>query len=476
MPIRVFLSHSSLDKELIRGLIDLICAAMPIDPAEIRATSIEGLRLPIGVATDRVLREEIRAVPVFIAVVSDASSGSAYVLFELGARWGLDRPLLPLVVRSDQFDLMKGPLHGINALRCDNTSDLHQFLSDISPVLGHTLRDTKFYEANIQSVAAIASAAQHPPKDTKSRPRGFLLFAGYVSVLVFAVSATWLALTSTFNRQVNDLNLSLDHSRATIVAQYDIIHSLTTPSPTTTAARPTPTLMPTPTQNPSVRVPAGGYMMGSNTVGSGFPQFPEHYVATGAFFLGDHEVTNQEYLACVTADKCTPPGTTASNTRSSYFGNSQFSDYPVVRVSYIQALDYCTWVGGQLPTEEQWERAARADVSGTYPWGNATPSSSSAVLAPANIDTMSIRSHPSDQTPSGIFDLAGNVSEWTSSWYVSYPGNTPPFDFTGSLRVVRGGSFATDATTNFPKTFHRSGRSPYLQDPSIGFRCAWPPP
>jgi hypothetical protein len=149
----VFISHSSKDKVLAYKLVELVRSALPIRPGKIRCTSVEGYRLSIGSNTDEQLRKEVHAARAFVGLITPASLQSAYVLFELGARWGAKRPLAPLLGSGATADLLKGPLREISTLSCDVEADLHQFVTDIAKVLNLIPAPSSVYQHKIAEVA-----------------------------------------------------------------------------------------------------------------------------------------------------------------------------------------------------------------------------------------------------------------------------------------------------------------------------------
>ena len=197
-------------------------------------------------------------------------------------------------------------------------------------------------------------------------------------------------------------------------------------------------------------VPAGNFLMGPANSDPNAKSWekPQHTVYLDAFWIDQTDVTNAMYSKCVSARACNLPTNLNSNTRSSYYGNSQFDNYPVIYVDWNMAKTYCEWTGRQLPTEAQWEKAARGMDGRTYPWGNNVPDDT---LLNYNLnlgDTTAVGQYPKGASPYGALDMAGNVSEWVADWfsdtyYQSSPSSNPIGPDTGTDRVVRGGSWYT---------------------------------
>ena len=161
--IRVFISHSSFDATVVVGLVDLLRAALPLPSADIRCTTVDGYRLPVGADTDDHLRREIVSVPVFIGLVSSSSIESAYVLFELGARWGTQQPLFPLLAPGTPASRLQGPLRGLNALSCSSASQLHQLVAEIGRALNLAPEPPSAYQRHIDAIIAMAPTATTAP-------------------------------------------------------------------------------------------------------------------------------------------------------------------------------------------------------------------------------------------------------------------------------------------------------------------------
>jgi formylglycine-generating enzyme required for sulfatase activity len=238
------------------------------------------------------------------------------------------------------------------------------------------------------------------------------------------------------------------------------------PGPTgTPPAAPTPTLPPIP--EGMVFIPGGAFKMGSETGQA--DEKPEHDVTLEAFLIDKYEVTNARYQACVDAGACVPPRSRSSFTRGAYFGNPDFANYPVVFVNWEQADAFCAWEGKRLPTEAEWEFVASGGDDRIFPWGNDWDP----LLVP-NDDTVEVGSLEGNQSPFGVYDLAGNALEWVADHYGPYSAEaienpTGPED--GTTKVRRGGSFGRSNRTNYTTT-RRYRERPGFSVEDVGFRCA----
>jgi formylglycine-generating enzyme required for sulfatase activity len=209
-------------------------------------------------------------------------------------------------------------------------------------------------------------------------------------------------------------------------------------------------------------------------------------VTLDAFYLDLYEVSNAQYQACVAAGACTSPRQNGSATRAAYHDDPAFADYPVIWVGWDQAGAYCAWRGARLPTEAEWEKAARGTDARLYPWGNAFEAGAgnfcdlnceepwaNPAFDDGYADTAPVGSYLPGLSPYGVYDMGGNVNEWVadryqSDYYSISPDENPPGPDTGARRVIRGGSFHT------PAQGLRATARP-LSDPAadhIGFRCA----
>jgi len=230
-----------------------------------------------------------------------------------------------------------------------------------------------------------------------------------------------------------------------------------------------------------VYVSAGEFTMGNEAGKEN--QKPERPVKLDAYWIDKYEVSNAQYARCVEAGACTMPSQTNSETRDNYFDNEDFANYPVIFVSWHQAQAYCQWAGGSLPTEAQWEKAARGNDKRTYPWKE--DNRPNCQLANFQYDqdkfcvgdTSPVTDYELGASPYGALNMAGNVWEWVLDWYGSYDSaetDDPkgPDTDPGNRKVIRGGSWLRHYLAN--QTSYRSYNNPTSNSNDYGFRCAMP--
>ena len=310
----------------------------------------------------------------------------------------------------------------------------------------------------------------------------------------------------------------------------DAIETEAPPPPTTQATQeptalpsPSPTPFPTETETPpptaepveptqasfrvseidqmeQVYIEAGEFTIGTEDKeakryiegGRAYPEIPMHTVYLEGYWFDKYEVTNIQYALCVDAGVCKPPKYTWSYTRAEYYGNPEFSNYPVINVDWFMASEYCEWADRRLPSEAEWEKAARGTDRRKYPWGNEPITAERVNLCDINCprphanpnfddtypETAPVGSFPDGASPYGILDMAGNVWEWTNTLIRPYPydatdGREDP-DVEGpgisGERVWRGGTWANGIWWVRASLRYRS--VPWYSISNLGFRCA----
>ena len=169
--IDIFISHSSFDSELAKILIDLIRLALNIGSKNIRCTSVDGYRLPGGVNTDASIREEVNSSKVFIGLITRKSINSIYVLFELGARWGVSKPMIPLFACGADPSILEGPIKNINCLSCDNSAQLNQLIEEIASILDIKIDSTSAYQDKIGEIVQFSEQNRNIINEKNTEPK-----------------------------------------------------------------------------------------------------------------------------------------------------------------------------------------------------------------------------------------------------------------------------------------------------------------
>jgi formylglycine-generating enzyme required for sulfatase activity len=261
------------------------------------------------------------------------------------------------------------------------------------------------------------------------------------------------------------------------------------PSPTTA---PTRTPLPTATPYPDVirdsknvemvLIPASEFIMGSNQGHE--DEEPPHTVYLDAYYIDKYEVSNGHYELCVQLKTCLRPIDYSSYQRLSYYGNPLFANYPVVNVTYEMARAYCEdWRGARLPTEAEWEKAARGTNGSTFPWGDEISCEFANYRdkdCNRTRDTSRVTSFENGVSDYGIYNMSGNVWEWVKDWYSpAYYLNSPVENPQGPEHAVvgiyyikRGGSFQDEGEKL--RATNREQNDPTNYGSNLGLRCVLP--
>jgi formylglycine-generating enzyme required for sulfatase activity len=253
---------------------------------------------------------------------------------------------------------------------------------------------------------------------------------------------------------------------------------------------------------PIAFVPSGAFTMGRNAGEAEelclaysnacnvdfFASEPPIEVLVDKFFIDAYEVSNWAYQQCIDVTVCPPPDSFDSETRGDYFFDDAFADYPVVNVPWEYAMIYCEWRNGRLPTEAEWEKAARwfpAHGSQNYPWSHnfdddtPTPDLANYDVTPG--DTVAVYEYEEARSPVGTLNQAGNVWEWTADWFDPdyYAANGDSLNPTGPQsgmdKIFRGGSFGNAFASGLAEVVdpaRRGGHEPF-GNRVTGFRCAY---
>jgi formylglycine-generating enzyme required for sulfatase activity len=241
-----------------------------------------------------------------------------------------------------------------------------------------------------------------------------------------------------------------------------------------------------------VFVPAGEYLMGSSHADpkASDDERPAHAVSLAAFWIDSTEITNARYVVFLNdrgRHESACSGHSCIETQAEdkyshikyqlgrYLAEPGFEAHPATEVSWYGALAYCDWAGARLPTEAEWEKAARGTDGRIYPWGDAPPSCDKAQFGECGGSTVAVGSASAGASPYGALDMAGNVWEWVADWYDpayyrSSPQENPGGPDTGVRKVFRGGSWGYPPA--FLRSTDRARNRPTYTGFNVGFRCA----
>ncbi len=395
-------------------------------------------RIDYGAHWPAEIEKCLRGCGAFILIMSSKAYESEWVQNELNLARKLKKPIFPLLLDGEEW--------------------WHVGTTQFVDVTGGELPDSKFY-ARLAAASPCKRGAEAPKlhqpealcppiKAWFNRKEIIIAFLGLVGILFFALISTlpW-----------KDWLTSVPASAQTSISTLPVN---------------TPTAMAWPvsiTQKGAkmVLIPAGTFIMGSER---GFDnEKPVHDVTLDAFYMDVYEVNNMLYKACIEAGGCQ----LSESTGEVHYTNSKYVDHPIVFIDWEQAKTYCEWRGARLPTEAEWEYAARGTDGRTYPWGEGIDKTFANYNQYVG-DTIAVGSYEKGKSPFGIYNMAGNVWEWVSDWYDAYPGNTiSNSEYGRTYKVVRGGS-----QYNGEINLHTSFRNWYLASSrvdNLGFRCARDP-
>ncbi|MCI0553422.1 MAG: formylglycine-generating enzyme family protein [Anaerolineae bacterium] len=219
-----------------------------------------------------------------------------------------------------------------------------------------------------------------------------------------------------------------------------------------------------------VFVPDGYFIIGSamDDPHADEDEKPSHKVFLDSFWIDRTEVTNTMYLHCMSTKACTPPA------RSIYYTKPEYANHPAIGISWVQAQEYCKWAERRLPTEAEWEKAARGTDSRIYPWGNTIPETELSNFGHQINETVPVGMYPEGASPYGALDMAGNAWEWVADgyqpdFYSRSPQENPLSDSPVNRRVLRGGNW--DSNAEGIRVTNRFWAFPGRND-TDGFRCA----
>jgi len=451
----VFISYSHKDTNYAHRLAD-----------ELQKKGIDvwiDERLDYGSTWPQEIQKQLDSCSAFIVIMSPRSYESEWVQNELNRAKRLRKPIYPLLLEGN------GPWLSVEST---------QYLD----VRNGAFPDEKFYSTLRRTLPRTAAQSSPVPMDKSapasvsgSKPRRsniMILTGGGILGLIVLGAILFLG-----KRPSSETPTPEPPPSEKVPAEVDTVEPTEEIVRVETVVPPTDA--PPPTEFTDSRgvgmvfVPAGNFIMGSS---QGLDdERPVHTVHLEDFYIDRYEVTNAFYRICVEEGACPPPGRTGSFTRDSYFENSQFDNYPVVYVDWENARAYCQWRGMDLPTEAQWEKAARGTDGLTYPWGDDLVQSSANYNDQVG-DTTEVGMYENGRSPYGAYDMAGNVWEWVTDWYsntyyLSTPLTDPLGPATGEYKVLRGGSWHDEGVT-ITTTSRGWNQLEYFYNTDFGFRCA----
>ncbi len=234
---------------------------------------------------------------------------------------------------------------------------------------------------------------------------------------------------------------------------------------------------------PMVEIPSGSFPMGvpPGDRDGGRDEYPRHEVLLDTFWIDQFEVTNGRYIEFVKSAGHRVPQNPTNPTRNLWQGDSiteSLTDRPVINVDWFDADAYCKWVGKRLPTEAEWEKAAKGTSDRRFPWGNVEPTAKHLNYNQRWIGEktlMPVGSSEAGKSPYGVYDVVGNVWEWVNDWYDARyyeksPSKNPTGPQEGTKKVIRGAGWQNETPT--VRIFTRVDSDPTMRNESTGFRCA----
>jgi formylglycine-generating enzyme required for sulfatase activity/serine/threonine protein kinase len=424
--------------------------------------------------------------------------------------------------RNDRYPTCADLVQAVQSL--PNPPEPASTLIDPKPAITNIIESPAADSGSSNESPASQEAVPKPPtflptSQTRERPKWMPWVLTLAVVLCFGVLAISIVrfLLSSLENMSSEQSVSAltSHTVTAMVftdADQSLLSNPPTDTPIPTIANVTDTLVPTkiitstpvPTEpalgigdiltspiDGSVMkfIPAGEFLIGAgeNDPDADPDEFPQREIFLDAYWIDQFEVTNQQYQVCVDAGECTPPKNIESATRFRYYDDAEFADYPVINVTWFDAASYCEWRKARLPTEAEWEKAARGVEGSIYPWGDTFEEMranycASSILCPDEpedgfIDTAPVGSFMSGISSYGVQDMAGNVSEWLADWYdenyydsLTEFAENPSGPDGGERRGIRGGSFGLNASKL--RTTNRGSENPSHYGPYDGFRCA----
>ena len=490
---RTFLSYSRANKDFALKLAREL-------KAEGFSVWLDQLDIPAGARWDREVEKALKESEIFMIILTPASINSENVLDEIGYAIDNGKRILPVLLencevplRLRRFQYVDFTTKGFND-GVQSAKELLQHLVAQLPPRREELVNVSSGQAadtpnNVLATEGAPNRAAVTETTLKKFP-GVPKILGVAAILIVLVGLAYNILTNLGNHNLR-VPTSPPETVAILPPTSNIPASVATTAPASVPAN-TVTLAPTPVPALGIGssmvsdkdgmtllyVPAGEFTMGSDTGGSN--ETPAHKVFLDAFWIDQTEVTMEMYAKCVQAGACKPPVNKPGNYY--YYGDAQYDNYPVIFVNWSMADAYCAWAGRRLPTEAEWEKAARGENGFRYPWGDEEPSVLLLNYNHSAESAIAVGTYPDGASPYGALDMAGNVYEWVAdsfdpNYYKYSPTSNPPgpTDTNVAFRVIRGGSYLSGAGT--VTASYRFPEEPKEENvySAVGFRCAQTP-
>jgi eukaryotic-like serine/threonine-protein kinase len=475
---QVFISYSRKDLVFVERLAkDLQAAGLEV---WYDLSGLDG-----GTRWGREIQAAIQKSQIFVVVLSPNSIDSERVEKEFMYANSLKRKIIPLLYEPCETPMWFINLHFID-VQGDNY-DRHFWVilkamgvrpEDRAKVVKPAVEVPSIQAAPASQIAPVQPVVQEeqaavaPGRKIKILPALLIGLVGLIAVLAFAIwgmpalaarvapSPTPTATATRTPTLTPTLTLTIVPS---LTSTNTLIHTAV-PGIGSTWMRPADGMA-------MVYVPLGNFSMGTAFYTE---SSPVHSVNLDEYWIDKTDVTNAMYAKCVSAGSCQPPVHSTSALRSSYYDNPQYDNYPVIWVNWQDASSYCKWAGVRLPTEAEWEKAARGTDGRNSPWDPGTWNIG-ANNGNSIGDTTAVDAYPSGASPYGALDMAGNVWQWVNDWfdanyYAKSPSSNPPGPSSGNYRVLRGGAWSSSGGHSMSN--YRYWHDPAYSDLSIGFRCA----
>jgi formylglycine-generating enzyme required for sulfatase activity len=444
-------------------------------------------RLDYGSRWPHEIQTQLDSCEAFIVVMTPRSFTSDWVQSELSRADRKNKPLFPLLLEGDEPWLSVENLQYVDVR--GGSMPPEKFYGRLEQVTPRN--KTSDSQPDNGPIQVGEFPKTRPPSDRVASAWNYKYILGLLAAVIVLATIGIVITQASKKEAVTSLPASATPEVVLLPASTStatLAPSTVVPTETLTTT-PAPTDPPTPTAAEMIFIPPGEFVMG-NDKGS-IDEKPAHKVNLKAFLIDKYEVTNRQYAECVRAGQCQPPQKLASFTQEHYFDNPLFENYPVIYVNWSMAQNFCAWRGARLPTEAEWEKAARGKGDTLFPWGDKfecsrgnfddeTQFDAFVVEGGPNCDgfveAAPVGSFPSGASSYGVEDLAGNVWEWVSDWYAeNYYKNSSRNDPTGpaggQFHVLRGGSWSLepDAVRTTNRFFFGDNN---INPVFVGFRCA----